>query len=97
MSYGRVPKVTIECVRVDESVRRRVELHPSLASQISFSDPEPTVTINNAKNAGLLAARIIATSIPSLTAKSRHTLEKGVMGKVGRLEEDGWEDYVVKK
>lgn len=62
--------------------------------------PVATVAINNATNAGLLAARIVATSIPSLTAQVETysaRLENEVMGKVDRLEKDGWEDYVVKK
>ncbi|KIM27324.1 hypothetical protein M408DRAFT_71414 [Serendipita vermifera MAFF 305830] len=62
--------------------------------------PVATVAINNSTNAGLLAARIIGTSIPPLlervSAYSKR-LENEVMGKVSKLEEVGWEAYVVKK
>ena len=58
------------------------------------------MAINNSTNAGLLAARILGTSIPQLldrvSAYSKK-LEGEVMGKVAKLEEVGWEAYTVKK
>ncbi|KDQ07774.1 hypothetical protein BOTBODRAFT_59803 [Botryobasidium botryosum FD-172 SS1] len=62
--------------------------------------PVATVAINNGTNAGLLAARIIGTSIPELReqmAEYLSNLEKEVMVKVHNLEVVGWEEYMVKK
>jgi phosphoribosylaminoimidazole carboxylase len=58
------------------------------------------VAINNATNAGLLAARIVASAQPELLQKVAdysEKLEKEVLGKVDKLAEVGWEEYVVKK
>lgn len=62
--------------------------------------PVATVAINNGTNAGLLAVRILSAGIPSLVdamEKYLRNLEGEVMAKVDKLEEVGWEDYVVKK
>ncbi|KAG8750118.1 phosphoribosylaminoimidazole carboxylase ade2 [Serendipita sp. 396] len=62
--------------------------------------PVATVAINNATNAGLLAARIIGTSVASNMAGVKnysHQLEQEVVRKVERLAEVGWEAYVIKK
>ncbi|KAG8767889.1 phosphoribosylaminoimidazole carboxylase ade2 [Serendipita sp. 397] len=62
--------------------------------------PVATVAINNATNAGLLAARIIGTSVASNSAAAEnysHWLEQEVMEKVERLAVVGWEAYEVKK
>jgi len=62
--------------------------------------PVATVAINNGTNAGLLAARIIGTSIPQLgvqMAQYLSDLEKEVMAKVDKLDEVGWEEYKVKR
>lgn len=59
-----------------------------------------TVAINNGTNAGLLAVRILSAGIPGLVdamEKYLKNLEGEVMAKVDKLEEVGWEDYVVKK
>ncbi|PVF94302.1 Phosphoribosylaminoimidazole carboxylase [Serendipita vermifera] len=62
--------------------------------------PVATVAINNSTNAGLLAARIIGTSIPDILMQVENyskRLEAEVMGKVEKLEEVGWDAYQVKK
>jgi phosphoribosylaminoimidazole carboxylase len=62
--------------------------------------PVATVAINNSTNAGLLAARIIGTSIPDILAQVEgysKRLETEVMGKVEKLDEVGWDAYQVKK
>jgi phosphoribosylaminoimidazole carboxylase len=62
--------------------------------------PVATVAINNATNAGLLAARIVASASPELLQKITEyseKLEKEVIGKIDKLAEVGWEEYVVKK
>jgi len=60
--------------------------------------PVATVAINNGTNAGLLAARIIGSSVPRLRIQIDEysaSLEKQVIQKVGKLEEVGWDDYKV--
>ncbi|CAO1619877.1 unnamed protein product [Parajaminaea phylloscopi] len=62
--------------------------------------PVATVAINNATNAGLLAARIIASADPryaTMMQKYMDDMEAEVMGKVDRLSELGWEYSVAKK
>jgi phosphoribosylaminoimidazole carboxylase len=57
------------------------------------------VAINNSTNAGLLAARIIGTSIPAVMTHVKEyseRLEREVMGKVERLQEVGWDAYTMK-
>jgi phosphoribosylaminoimidazole carboxylase len=59
--------------------------------------PVATVGINNSTNAALLAIRILATSIPRLQTEIElyaDRLEEEVMGKVAKLEEIGWDEYV---
>jgi phosphoribosylaminoimidazole carboxylase len=58
--------------------------------------PVATVAIGNAANAGLLAARILAATDPDLQRRMveyQQALEAGVMEKVARLNEIGWEHY----
>lgn len=58
--------------------------------------PVATVAIGNATNAGLLAARILATSDPALQQRIiqyQESLEQMVLDKVARLEATGWHDY----
>jgi len=60
--------------------------------------PVATVAIQNAANAGLLAARIIGASDPQVLEKMQayqDGLKKMVEGKASRLEGDGWENYEV--
>jgi phosphoribosylaminoimidazole carboxylase len=62
--------------------------------------PVATVAINNATNAGLLAARILGTSVPHLLERILEyskRREGEVLGKVTKLEEVGWEAYTVKR
>jgi 5-(carboxyamino)imidazole ribonucleotide mutase len=59
--------------------------------------PVATVAVNGAKNAGLLAARILATSRPELAARLRDyaaRMEAEVLAKAGRLEERGPDAYL---
>ncbi|MFP4112829.1 MAG: 5-(carboxyamino)imidazole ribonucleotide mutase [Spirochaetota bacterium] len=59
--------------------------------------PVATVAINNARNAGLLAARILGVADTDLRARvAAYRLEsrEGVLEKARRLEEEGWETYL---
>jgi 5-(carboxyamino)imidazole ribonucleotide mutase len=61
--------------------------------------PVATVAIGNAKNAGLLAIQILATSDPELLTKVqqyRHSLNEMVMEKQAKLEQVGYQDYLNK-
>jgi 5-(carboxyamino)imidazole ribonucleotide mutase len=58
--------------------------------------PVATVAVNGARNAGLLAARILATSRPELAARLSDyaaRMEAEVLAKAERLEETGPEGY----
>jgi phosphoribosylaminoimidazole carboxylase len=62
--------------------------------------PVATVAINNGMNAGLLAVRILSAGMPHLLdamEEYMRSMEAEVLGKVEKLEEIGWEEYVVKK
>ena len=55
--------------------------------------PVATVALNAAKNAGLLAIQILATSNPDLSKRLqvyKNEMEKGVLDKVGTLMAAGW-------
>lgn len=59
--------------------------------------PVATVAINNAKNAGILAARILGIKYPEVQAaivKMRESSAEMVEGVAARLEEKGWEQYL---
>lgn len=59
--------------------------------------PVATVAINGAKNAGLLAVQILATSDAELTSKMiayKKTMMEEVEGKASRLEKDGFAEYL---
>jgi 5-(carboxyamino)imidazole ribonucleotide mutase len=59
--------------------------------------PVATVAVNGARNAGLLAARILSTSRPELAARLRDyaaRMEAEVLAKAERLEEAGPEAYL---
>jgi 5-(carboxyamino)imidazole ribonucleotide mutase len=59
--------------------------------------PVATVAVDGAKNAGLLAARILATSRPELAARLADyasRLEGEVLAKAKRLEDSGSADYL---
>ena len=58
-----------------------------------------TVAINNSTNAALLAVRILSAGIPRLVDEMQEYMDRmknEVMAKVERLEEVGWEEYVLK-
>lgn len=60
--------------------------------------PVATVAINNSTNAGLLAVRILGTSIPEYQGAMQdfmQTMEGEVLSKVERMTEVGWWDYQV--
>ena len=60
--------------------------------------PVATVAINNSTNAALLAVRILSASVPSLLDAMDAYLKKQeseVLSKVTKLEDLGWENYVV--
>jgi 5-(carboxyamino)imidazole ribonucleotide mutase len=66
--------------------------------QMPAGIPVATVAIGNAKNAGLLAVQIIATSQPELLMKVqeyRSNLKDSVMEKQSKLEQ-GYQDYLEK-
>jgi 5-(carboxyamino)imidazole ribonucleotide mutase len=61
--------------------------------------PVATVAINGAKNAGLLAAKIIGSSDAVVQKKLtdyQTTLEESVLKKVEKLDEVGFKDYLKK-
>jgi phosphoribosylaminoimidazole carboxylase len=58
--------------------------------------PVATVAINNSINAALLAARILGThdaEIRGRVQKYAQDMEGGVLEKIDRLDEQGWEKY----
>ncbi|MCD7777236.1 MAG: 5-(carboxyamino)imidazole ribonucleotide mutase [Clostridiales bacterium] len=65
--------------------------------QMPSGIPVATVAINAAKNAGILAARILAVSDPELTKKLENyqkELDRVVEDKVERLEKLGYKEYL---
>ena len=61
--------------------------------------PVATVAVNGAKNAGLLAAKIIGTSDKTVQNKLQEyaeNLEDSVLEKVEKLDEVGFKDYLKK-
>lgn len=59
--------------------------------------PVATVAINGAKNAGLLAARIIGSTDIKIAKKVKtfqKDLQRSVLDKVDKLEEDGFKKYI---
>jgi len=59
--------------------------------------PVATVAINGAKNAGLLAAKIIGIANNEISEKVKaysKDLEASVLQKVGKLEDDGFKKYL---
>ena len=68
--------------------------------QMPSGIPVATVAINGAKNAGILAAKIIAVGDPALMDKVKKygtSLKEEVKGKNARLHEIGWEKYLEEK
>ena len=71
----------------------------SLFSTVSMPPgvPVATVAINGAKNAGLLAAQIIATSNSKLSQKIveyKNNMKKEVLAKNSKLQKLGWAKYL---
>lgn len=65
--------------------------------QMPSGIPVATVAINAAKNAGILAAKILAVSDPTLTKKLEDYqagLNAAVMNKVDKLNKLGYEEYI---
>ena len=61
--------------------------------------PVATVAVNGAKNAGLLAAKIIGVSDKSVQEKLEEyqkNLENSVLEKVEKLDEEGFKEYLEK-
>ncbi|KAF3452321.1 hypothetical protein FNV43_RR02754 [Rhamnella rubrinervis] len=59
--------------------------------------PVATVAVNNATNAGLLAARILGAGDANLLSRMSQYLEDmkdDVLNKAEKLEKDGWESYL---
>jgi len=65
--------------------------------QMPAGIPVATVAIGNAKNAGLLAVQILATSQPELLERVQHyrqSLSQSVMEKQERLDRLGYSEYL---
>ncbi|MEE8441473.1 MAG: 5-(carboxyamino)imidazole ribonucleotide mutase [Spirochaetia bacterium] len=59
--------------------------------------PVATVAINGARNAGLLAARVLGvsdTTVRNRVAEYRTAAQNAVVGRAGELEEVGYVDYL---
>lgn len=68
--------------------------------QMPSGVPVATVALNGARNAGILAAEILATADKRLRGKIiefKKGLSKGVEKKFKRLEKTGFKDYMSKK
>ena len=64
-----------------------------------FRSPVATVAINGGANAGLLAAKILATSDSTLLAKLKDyskDLKEQVQAKDAKLQEIGYKEYLKK-
>ena len=64
--------------------------------QMPSGIPVATVAINGGANAGILAAKILATSNPELLDKVKayaHSLKEGVQKKDAKLQEVGFRNY----
>ncbi len=65
--------------------------------QMPSGIPVATVAINGAQNAGILAAKILATSDPELLARLKAysaNMKEAVVKKADRLEQLGYEEYI---
>ncbi len=65
--------------------------------QMPAGVPVATVAINNAKNAGLLAAQIVAVKLPEVRARLKTykaTMEQTVLDKAQILEKIGYADFL---
>ena len=65
--------------------------------QMPSGIPVATVAINGGKNAGILAAKILATSEPELLEKLKaysENMKNEVVGKAEKLDKIGYKEYV---
>ena len=65
--------------------------------QMPSGIPVATVAINGVKNAGILAAKILATSEPEILAKLKaysETMKNEVVAKADKLDNIGYKEYV---
>ena len=65
--------------------------------QMPSGIPVATVAINGGKNAGILAAKILATSDPELLAKLKaysENMKNEVVAKADKLDQIGYKEYV---
>ena len=65
--------------------------------QMPSGIPVATVAINGGKNAGILAAKILATSDPELLAKLKEyseNMKNEVVAKAEKLDQIGYKEYV---
>ena len=65
--------------------------------QMPSGIPVATVAINGGKNAGILAAKILATSEPGILAKLKaysETMKNEVVAKADKLDNIGYKEYV---
>ena len=65
--------------------------------QMPSGIPVATVAINGGKNAGILAAKILATSEPEILAKLKaysETMKNEVVAKADKLDNIGYKEYV---
>ena len=68
--------------------------------QMPSGIPVATVAINGGKNAGILAAKILATSDPELLAKLKaysEEMKNAVAGKDAKLQKLGHKEYLAQK
>ena len=68
--------------------------------QMPSGSPVATVAINGGKNAGILAAKILATSDPELLAKLKaysEEMKNEVVGKDEKLQKLGHKEYLAQK
>lgn len=68
--------------------------------QMPSGIPVATVAINGGKNAGILAAKILATSDPELLAKLKaysEEMKNEVVGKDEKLQKLGYKEYLAQK
>ena len=68
------------------------------STQMPRGVPVATVAIGNAANAGLLAARVLASSDPELLMRMleyQQSMKETVLAKAERLESMGWQSYTL--
>lgn len=97
---GMVAAITpLPVIGVPVKSRNSIDGWDSLLSilQMPAGVPVATVAVDGARNAGILAAQILAVADPELRAKIRaykHDLRDQVLAKAETLERDGWKGRV---